>query len=117
MARQWSELGGLRRTLARIVYARDSSTPGYVCPGRAERPCGKPIDWTLAWPDPMSRSIDHVRELQDGGDIADPANLASVHLSCNASKGAARMHQRKAEARRERTRRATQVIAIDPASI
>lgn len=106
--------GGLRRRLAALVYARDSSTPGFVCAGRPGRPCGEPIDWTLAWPDPMSRSMDHVHELQDGGDLTDPANLRAAHLGCNASKGAARMHQRKGAGQ---ARRARMTIIVDPRCI
>lgn len=116
---QWSALGGLRRTLARIVYARDSSTLGYVCPGRPGRPCGKPIDWHLPYRDPhtgrvnvWSKTIDHRRELQDGGSLADPDNLASVHLTCNSSKGAARRHARQRDVTRERV-----TIAVDPTCI
>lgn len=109
---EWNALGGIRRTLARMVYARDSSTPGYVCPGGPGRPCGLPIDWALEWPDRMSRSVDHVVELQDGGDLTDLRNLSSVHLTCNATKGITRRHERAREAKA-----AARSIMIDPSTL
>ncbi|MDG4784341.1 HNH endonuclease [Micromonospora sp. WMMD1102] len=107
MSEAWRALGGRRRTLARQVYARDRATPGYLCH------CGRPIDWTLAWPDPMSKSVDHVHETQDGGALTSLDNLATAHLGCNSSKGAQRRRER------EREQRAAQavVIAIDPRTI
>lgn len=60
----------------------------------------------------MSRSMDHVHELQDGGSLADLDNLMSVHLGCNASKGASRRHERKREAKR-----AIATISVDPLTI
>lgn len=111
MGDEWRKLGGRRRTLARQVYARDRSTPGYVCPGSPTRRCGLPIDWSLEWPDPMSRSVDHAEELQDGGSLTDMDNLWTVHLGCNSSKGAARRHERERTERREA--RAAPSIVVD----
>jgi 5-methylcytosine-specific restriction endonuclease McrA len=108
MADAWVALGRRRIALARAVYARDQATPGYVCPGAPGRPCGRPIDWSLRFPDPMSRSCDHTHELQDGGSLTDLDNLWTAHLRCNASKGARRQHERRREA---------QIIAIDPATL
>ncbi len=114
MSEAWRALGGRRRTLARLVYQRDRSTPGYVCP-----PCGTPIDWTLPFRDDYgrinrwSKSVDHVHETQDGGALTDLDNLASVHLGHNSSKGAARRHERERETRRV----TTTVIVIDPRTI
>lgn len=49
--------------------------------------CGEPIPASLAWPHPLSASIDHVTPLSKGGkhriDNAKPA-----HLACNMRKGA-----------------------------
>jgi hypothetical protein len=105
MSDAWRALGGRRRTLARQVYGRDRSTPNYCCPK-----CNGPIDWVLEWPDPMSRSVGHQDELQDGGALTDLDNLWTEHLSCNASAGAAR--------RWERSRSmSTNVIMIDPRTI
>lgn len=110
MSQAWRDLGGKRRTLARQVYLRDSNTPGYLCPR-----CRRPIDWTLVWPHPMSRTVDHVDETQDGGPLAALDNLGAMHLSCNSSKGAARRHQRERDQRR--TRRSSTTIIIDPATL
>jgi 5-methylcytosine-specific restriction endonuclease McrA len=96
-----------------MVYARDRAIPGYVCPR-----CQHPIDWTLPYRDDLgqvltaSKSVDHLHESQDGGALTDLDNLASVHLSCNSSKGAERRHERAREARA-----VTSVIAIDPATL
>lgn len=109
MTQTWAELGDRRRTFARLVYARDRATPGYVCPV-----CKQPIDWSLAWPDKGSRTVDHVQEIQDGGALLDLDNGTTVHLSCNSHKGARRRHQRERE---ERRRVAASVIAIDPRTI
>nr|MDT0658043.1 HNH endonuclease [Micromonospora sp. DSM 115978] len=96
----WSQLGGRRRTLARLVYQRDRATPGYVCPV-----CKQAIDWTLPYKDsdgqvnPWSKSVDHADETQDGGALTDLANLWTAHLGCNSSKGASRRHERAKETR------------------
>lgn len=48
--------------------------------------CGEPIDFTLQWPDPMSRSRDHILPLSLGGhDVA--SNLRLVHLRENIARG------------------------------
>ena len=58
------------------IFERD----GWVC-----GVCHQPVDRLLQWPDPNSRSIDHVVALSNGGpDTADNVQLA--HLSCNISK-------------------------------
>lgn len=49
--------------------------------------CGELIDMTLKYPDPMSRSVDHVVPLARGGDHA-PENCQLAHLTCNVKKGA-----------------------------
>ena len=48
--------------------------------------CGRPIDKTLRWPDPMSASADHVTAHHDGGDDG-RRNLKPSHLGCNSSRG------------------------------
>jgi 5-methylcytosine-specific restriction endonuclease McrA len=48
--------------------------------------CLRPIDPEIAWPDPMSPSIDHVVPLSRGGAHA-LSNVQSAHLGCNSSKG------------------------------
>lgn len=49
--------------------------------------CLEPIDATIQWPDPLSRSIDHVLALVNGGAHA-LDNLQAAHLGCNSRKGA-----------------------------
>lgn len=51
--------------------------------------CGQPIDYSLAWPDPGSFSVDHYpHPLSTHPWLAeDPGNLAPAHLSCNQSAG------------------------------
>lgn len=58
------------------VHARD----GWTC-----RLCGGPIDPEVAWPDPMSASVDHIVPLAAGG-AHTMANVQSAHLGCNSRK-------------------------------
>lgn len=102
-AADWAGQGRRRRTFAKRIIARDRDTPGYTCPK-----CAQPIDWTLAWPDPRSASVDHIIERQDGGPAFDPDNAWSMHLGCNTSKGATRAARRRAE---------QGTIALDPRTV
>jgi len=47
--------------------------------------CGKPIDYTLSMPDPMSFSADHVAPVALGGDNL--GDLKPAHYGCNSSRG------------------------------
>lgn len=47
--------------------------------------CGDPINGALAWPDPMSVSLDHVVPLVRGG-AHSRANTQASHLVCNVRK-------------------------------
>lgn len=49
--------------------------------------CSQPIDKELRYPDPMSRSIDHIVPLAVGG-THEQSNLQWAHLVCNNRKGA-----------------------------
>lgn len=52
----------------------------YIC-----QLCGKPVDTSLNYPDPMSASIDHIYPISKGGpDIIE--NVQLTHLSCNIRK-------------------------------
>lgn len=51
------------------------------------RGCGHPVDLTLTWPHPQSKSIDHTHPLSKGGTHS-LANTQLMHLQCNAHKGA-----------------------------
>lgn len=59
------------------VHTRD----GWTC-----RLCRRPIDPEVAWPDPMSASVDHIVPLSRGGEHS-MINVQSAHLGCNSSKG------------------------------
>lgn len=49
--------------------------------------CGQPIDYSLAWPDPGSFSVEHLRPWSlDPAGREDPANLGASHLGCNSSR-------------------------------
>lgn len=49
--------------------------------------CGREIDYTLRWPDPMCFVVDHVTPLANGG--ADTlANKRAAHNQCNSTKRA-----------------------------
>lgn len=58
------------------VYKRDGWTCGL---------CRLPVDPGLAWPHPMSASVDHILPLSQGGSHT-LANVQCAHLSCNSRK-------------------------------
>ena len=58
------------------VYDRD----GWVC-----GLCGDPVDRSLQYPDPMSKSLDHIVPVSRGGAHA-LTNVQCSHLHCNISK-------------------------------
>lgn len=60
------------------VFERDSWICGI---------CTEPVDRTLAYPDPMSVSLDHVVPLVHGGEHS-RANTRCSHLTCNVKRGA-----------------------------
>lgn len=49
--------------------------------------CGKAIDYTLPYTDPMSFVMDHDQPLTHGGHPLDPANTRAAHRLCNGRKG------------------------------
>lgn len=48
--------------------------------------CGKPVDFTLKAPHPMSACIDHIVPVAKGGHPSDLENLQLAHWSCNRQK-------------------------------
>lgn len=48
--------------------------------------CGEVVDMSVAWPDPLSKSIDHVVPLSKGG-AHELSNCRLAHLGCNVRKG------------------------------
>lgn len=49
--------------------------------------CGRKINKRFKWPNPLSKSIDHIIPLSKGGADA-PINVQAAHLRCNMSKNA-----------------------------
>lgn len=45
--------------------------------------CGKPVDFSLKFPNPGSPCIDHIIPIAKGGHPAAMENLQLAHLSCN----------------------------------
>ncbi|MBQ9031853.1 MAG: HNH endonuclease [Parasporobacterium sp.] len=50
--------------------------------------CGLPVDMSLKYPDPMSRTVDHIIPIDKGGHPSDLSNLQLAHRYCNRQKGA-----------------------------
>ncbi|MDD6369161.1 HNH endonuclease signature motif containing protein [Galactobacillus timonensis] len=48
--------------------------------------CGRPVDFSLKFPDPMSPTIDHIIPIAKGGHPSDLGNMQLAHLSCNRAK-------------------------------
>lgn len=48
--------------------------------------CGKPVDMSLKYPHPMSKSIDHIIPIAKGGHPSDLDNLQLAHWICNRQK-------------------------------
>lgn len=48
--------------------------------------CGKPVDFSLKPPHPLSATLDHIIPLDKGGAPADLSNLQLAHRICNSQK-------------------------------
>ena len=48
--------------------------------------CGKPIDFTVKYPAPLSSCIDHIIPVSKGGHPSDIDNLQLAHWCCNRQK-------------------------------
>lgn len=48
--------------------------------------CGRPVDFSLKYPDPMSKCIDHIIPIAKGGHPSDIENLQLAHWCCNRQK-------------------------------
>lgn len=48
--------------------------------------CGRPVDKSLKFPDPMSAVIDHIIPVTKGGSPDDIDNLQLAHMCCNRAK-------------------------------
>lgn len=65
-----------------VMLAELLARDGYKC-----GICGDSVDADAAYPDPFSKSIDHIVPLSRGG-AHSPENCQLAHLRCNVSKGA-----------------------------
>lgn len=48
--------------------------------------CGRPVDFSLKYPDPMCATVDHIVPIDRGGHPSDIDNLQLAHLTCNRAK-------------------------------
>lgn len=48
--------------------------------------CGKPVDFTLKFPHPLSACVDHIIPVAKGGHPSDIDNLQLAHFCCNRAK-------------------------------
>ena len=48
--------------------------------------CGKPVDKTLHWKNPMSKTVDHIIPISKNGPPSDINNLQLAHRACNRAK-------------------------------
>lgn len=48
--------------------------------------CGKPVDFSLRYPNPLAPSIDHIIPINRGGHPSDISNLQLAHWTCNRQK-------------------------------
>ena len=48
--------------------------------------CGKPVDFNLKYPHPLSACVDHIIPVDKGGHPSDIDNLQLAHLTCNRQK-------------------------------
>lgn len=57
--------------------------------------CGKPVDFTLRYPNPLAPSIDHIIPIDRGGHPSDISNLQLAHWTCNRQKSDKIMKEQK----------------------
>lgn len=48
--------------------------------------CGKPVDFSVKYPHPLSPAIDHIIPIAKGGHPSDLTNLQLSHWTCNRQK-------------------------------
>ena len=57
--------------------------------------CGKPVDFTLKYPHPLSPCIDHIIPIARNGHPSDIDNLQLAHWTCNRQKSDKLVEERK----------------------
>ena len=74
----------LKRGVRHVAYATDYifERDGWIC-----QLCGRKINRRLKYPNPRSKSIDHIVPLSKGGNDS-PSNVQAAHLRCNMIKKA-----------------------------
>ena len=71
---------GGRRATAALAHVKAEGRRHWTPCGR----CGKPIDYSLEYPDRMSCSVGHIRSRRDWPELTwDPRNWRPEHLRCN----------------------------------
>lgn len=63
--------------------------------------CGKPVDFGLKYPHPLSPCIDHIIPVAKGGHPSDLGNLQLAHWTCNRQKSDKILRPRSKEAKEE----------------
>ena len=48
--------------------------------------CGKPVDYSIPYPHPLSACIDHIIPVSKGGHPSDINNMQLAHMTCNRQK-------------------------------
>lgn len=48
--------------------------------------CGRPVDFSVKHPDPLSPCIDHIIPVHRGGHPSELSNLQLAHMCCNRAK-------------------------------
>lgn len=59
--------------------------------------CGKPVDKSLRYPDPLSPCVDHIIPVAKGGHPSDLSNMQLAHWTCNRQKSDKLLRPRQAE--------------------
>ena len=59
--------------------------------------CGKPVDFSLRFPHPLSPTVDHIVPVSKGGHPSDIDNLQLAHWTCNRQKSDKLFHSGKRE--------------------
>lgn len=80
----WKARQALKRgagEVDRIVYADVFERDGWLC-----GICAEEVDPYLEYPDPRSKSLDHIQPLSRGGSHS-LENVQLAHLECNVRKG------------------------------
>lgn len=63
--------------------------------------CGKPVDFSIKYPNPLSACIDHIIPIDKGGHPSDINNLQLAHMTCNRMKSDTLLASKKDEVRKE----------------